>query len=68
MKNYANEPHLDTTVEFDESRLWLYFKKCSLLASVEMLYGNEVIQRFSSQKYYLDNLMENFPILGMTFG
>jgi hypothetical protein len=23
-----------------------------------MLYGNEVIQRFSSQKYYLDNLME----------
>jgi hypothetical protein len=68
MKNYANEPHLDTTVEFDESRLRLYFKKCSLLASVEMLYGNEVIQRFSSQKYYLDNLMENFPILGMTFG
>jgi hypothetical protein len=58
MKNYANEPHLDTNIEFDQSRLRLYFKKRSLLISVEMLYGNEVIQRFSSQKYYLDNLME----------
>ena len=58
MKNYANEPHPGTNVEFDQSGLRLYFKKGSLLTSVEMLYGNEVIQRFSSQKYYLENLME----------
>jgi hypothetical protein len=58
MKNYANEPHFDTDIEFDQSRLRLCFKKRSLLVSVEMLYGNEVIQRFSAQKYYLNNLME----------
>jgi hypothetical protein len=58
MKNYANESHLDTNIEFDQSRLRLYLKKRSLLISVEMLYGNEVIQRFSSKKYCLDNLME----------
>jgi hypothetical protein len=58
MKNYANEPHFNTTIEFDQGRLRLYFKMQSLSVSVEMLYGNEVIQRFSSQKYYLDDLMK----------
>jgi hypothetical protein len=58
MKNYANEPHLDINIDFDQSKLRLCFKKRSLLVSVEMLYGNDVIRKFSSQKYHLNNLME----------
>lgn len=58
MKNYTNEKHVDINIEFDQSRLQLRFKKSSLLVSMEMLYGNEVIQKFSSQKYYLNNLLE----------
>ncbi len=59
MKNYANEPHLDINIDFDQSKLRLCFKKRSLLVSVEMLYGNVTRERkFSSQKYHLNNLME----------
>jgi hypothetical protein len=58
MKNYANESHYNANVKFDPGKLRLYFKKHSLLVSVEMLYGNEVIRRFSTRKYYLGNLME----------
>lgn len=58
MKNYAIEPHVDTTVMFDQNKLRLSFKRRSVSVSLEMLYGNEVIQRFSSQKYCLDNMMK----------
>jgi hypothetical protein len=58
MNNYANEPRLDINIDFDQSKLRLCFKKSSLLVSVEMLYGNDVIRKFSSQKYHLNKLME----------
>jgi hypothetical protein len=64
MKNYANESHEGINVEFDQSRLRLFFKKRSLLVSIEMVYGNEVIQKFSSQKYKLQNLMDPGMICG----
>jgi hypothetical protein len=58
MKNYVNEPHIDTNVNFDQNRLRLFFKKRSLLVSMEMLYGDDVIQKFSSKKYHLRDLIE----------
>jgi hypothetical protein len=58
MKNYVTESHVNTNIEFDESRLSLSFKKRSLLVSVEMLYGNDVIRRFSSKEYHLTKLLE----------
>jgi hypothetical protein len=58
MKDYLSESHVNTNVEFDESRLSLSFKKRSLLVSIEMLYGNDVIQRFSSKEYHLAKLLE----------
>ena len=58
MKNYANKQRVDINIDFDQSKLRLCFKKHSLLVSVEMLYGNDVIRKFSSEKYQLDNLME----------
>ena len=58
MKNYLSESHLNINVEFDESNLKLFFKKRSLLVRIGMLYGDEVIQRFSSKEYHLSKLLE----------
>jgi hypothetical protein len=58
MKNYVNESHHNVRVEFDERRLGLHFKKHLLLVSVEMWYGNQVIQKFASKEYDLTKLME----------
>lgn len=59
MKNYLNERHdYVNDLIFDESKLSLSFKKRSLLASIEMLYGDDVIRRFSSKNYDLTKLLE----------
>ncbi len=58
MKNYLSESHPNINVEFDESNLKLFFKKRSLLVRIGMLYGDEVIQRFSSKEYHLSKLLE----------
>ena len=60
MKNYVNEPHPNITnlIFHVEGRLGLSFKKQSLLASIIMLYGNEVIQRFTSKHYDISKIME----------
>jgi hypothetical protein len=58
MKSYVSKPHISTNVEFDEGRLRIYFKKNSLSVSIEMLYGDEVIRKFSSKEYDLAKLME----------
>jgi hypothetical protein len=59
MKNYLNELHDNVNdLKFDESKLSLSFKKHSLLISIEMLYGDDVIQRFSSKNYRLTKLLE----------
>ena len=58
MKNYLSESHPNINVEFDESNLKLFFKKQSLLVRIGMLYGDEVIQRFSSKEYHLSKLLE----------
>ena len=59
MKNYLNELHDDVgDLKFDESKLSLSFKKHSVSVSIEMLYGDEVIQRFSSKNYDLTKLLE----------
>jgi hypothetical protein len=59
MKNYLSERHDDVNdLKFDESKLTLSFKKHSVSVSIEMLYGDEVIQRFSSKNYDLTKLLE----------
>jgi hypothetical protein len=60
MKNYLNELNSTTTdLSFDDkNRLSLFFRKQSLSVSINMLYGNEVIQKFSGEKYGISKLME----------
>lgn len=71
MKNYLNElDHNIADLLFeDENRLSLSFRKQSLSVSINMLYGNEVIQKFSGGKYGISKLMERFLLLyGMISG
>jgi radical SAM superfamily enzyme YgiQ (UPF0313 family) len=42
----------------DENNLRLYFRKGKLLISVGMIYGNEVISRFTGKQLSLEIIME----------
>jgi hypothetical protein len=59
VENYISESHPNTNVEFDESNFKLSFKKRSLLVYIGMLYGDKVIQTFSTKEYHLSKLLEN---------
>ena len=59
MKNYADEQHPTVKVLFDESKLSLFFKTDVLSVFIDMVYGSEVIQRFTSKQHRLSKLMEN---------
>jgi hypothetical protein len=60
MKNYVNEPHPSITdlLFHAQDKLGLTFKRQSLEVSIMMLYGNEVIQRFTSRHYDINKIME----------
>lgn len=58
LKKYANQNHLIAQVTLDENNLRLYFRKDKLLISVGMIYGNEVISRFTGKQLSLEIIME----------
>ena len=60
MKNYVNEPHPNITnlLFHVQDNLSLTFKRHPLELSIMMLYGNEVIQRFTSKNYNINKIME----------
>lgn len=60
MKNYMNEPHpnIKNLIFHARDKLGLTFKKQSLLASIAVVYGNEVIHRFTSRHYDISKIME----------
>jgi hypothetical protein len=58
MKNYVNEQHPISEVNLDENILSLSFKKGSLNVTINMLYGAEIIQRFTSKQYDIRIIME----------
>lgn len=60
MKNYVNEPHPNITnlLFHAQDKLGLTFKRHPLQISIMMLYGNEVIRRFTSRRYDISKIME----------
>lgn len=58
LKKYANQNHLTAQVTLDENNLRLYLRKGKLLISVGVLYGNEVIIRFTGKQLSLDIIMD----------
>lgn len=65
MKDYLDLSHHSVTnIRFDENKLSISFNKQDLEVSFEMLYGSEVIQRFTSNSYNVNEIMTRaFPIV-----
>ena len=57
MKNYVNKRH-NCEVLFDEKLLKISLKDGGFIISVAMLYGNEVMNVFTSMLYNLHSLIE----------
>jgi hypothetical protein len=57
MKNYVNKPH-SCEVLFDEKLLKISLNAGGFMISVAMLYGNEVMNVFTSMLYNLHSLIE----------
>lgn len=57
MENYAESKHLSIKVNFNPENLSIFFQKGSLLVSISMLYGNEVIQKFTTKQLTLNSIM-----------
>jgi hypothetical protein len=57
MENYAGSKHLSIKVNFNPENLSIFFQKGSLLVSIGMLYGNEVIQKFTTKQLNLNSII-----------
>jgi hypothetical protein len=65
MKNYLDASHYSVTnLRFDKNKLSMSYNKQELEVSFEMLYGSEVIRKFTSKSYGITELMTRvFPIV-----